>query len=84
MHASPLSSVLLPRLLLQQLRFEGTLHELEQVFFMAAGDWAVSFVQDVSAMGSQTGSLTVGGLQRILEETMKVSIQCFEPFGLSG
>ena len=59
------------RLMLHQLRLEQTLHGVSQVFCLKAGDWAASFVEDVARMGSRAGSLTVNGLQRVLEETIK-------------
>ena len=67
---SVMSALLLYRLLLQELHLEGALHDVAQVFFLTTGD---SFVEDVSAMGLRHGCLTLSGLQRVLEETMKAS-----------
>ncbi len=76
MHAASLSVVfalMLHRLLLQELHLQGTLHDIAQVFFLTTGD---SFVEDVSAEGLRDGRLTLSALQRVLEDTMKVSLQC--------
>ena len=63
------------RLLLQHLHLVATLRNLSQVFFLVAGDWASSYVEQTCTMGSRTGSLTAGSVQRLLEETIKAMLR---------
>ena len=63
------------RLLLQQLHLEKTLYAVSQVFFLAAGDLALSFVEEVCQMGSRMDMVSVRGLQRALQESIEVMNQ---------
>ncbi len=45
---------------------------MSQVFFLTAGDWALSFVEEVGRIGSRMDTVSVRDLQRAFQESTEV------------